>query len=209
MPIVFPLSLPTVNEAASLTMRPRSVVGISQSPFTLQQQIQVHPGQAWEIDISMPVMERVNAAEWFAFKLKMNGMEGTALVGDPTGQTARGTASTTPGTPVVNGADQVGNVLALGGLPAAETGYLLTGDYIQLGTGSDTHLHQVLNDVNTDGGGLATLDIWPKLRIAPANGAAVLVANAKGLFRLNKNAMDWSAIPGPFYNMSFGFVEAL
>ena len=102
------------------------------------------------------------------------------LLGDPIGATPRGSASSAPGTPVVNGASQTGDTLSIDGLPASATGYLKAGDYIQLGSGTGAQLYKVLDDVDSNASGEADLTIWPDLRSSPADDATVVVSNAKG-----------------------------
>jgi hypothetical protein len=131
------------------------------------------------------------------------------LLGDPNAATPRGSAATTAGTPVVNGASQTGDELAIDGLPVSATGYLKAGDYIQLGTGTSSQLYKVLDDVDSNASGEATLQIWPDLRSSPADGATVVVANAKGLFQLSTPTTDWAIDNAGFYSMAFGAVETL
>ena len=137
----------------------------------------------FEAEIELPPMTRDEAELWDAFFLKLNGMKGTFLFGDPAGATPRGSASSTPGTPVVMGVSQTGNELTIDGLPLSVNGYLKAGDYIQLGSSSTSKLHKVLDDVNTNGSGEATLTIWPNLRASPADNDPVVVSNAQGPFR--------------------------
>jgi hypothetical protein len=153
-------------------------------------------------------MNRAQAEEWFSFLVKLNGQYGTFLLGDPH-SAPRGSASSTPGTPVVNGASQTGAELAIDGLPASATGYLKAGDYIQLGAGSTATLHKVLNDVNSNGSGEATLDIWPDLRSSPADDAAVVISNAVGVFRLAANEIGVDINEIEFFGITFAAVEAL
>ena len=154
-------------------------------------------------------MNRENAEEWVAFLMKLYGQKGTFLLGDPLGGTARGSASSAAGTPVVNGASQTGGTLAIDGLPASATGYLKAGDYIQLGSAATAQLYKVLNDADSNGSGEATLDIWPNLRSSPADGSTVVVANAKGVFRLASNESNWNINNLAFYGITFGAVESL
>jgi len=209
MAITYPLSTPTNKTIATVRLIARNVVGVSTSPFNFKQQTYQFSGQRWEADISLPAMKRDDAEEWVSFLMKLYGQKGTFLLGDPNGGTARGSASTTAGTPVVNGASQTGGTLAIDGLPASATGYLKAGDYIQLGSGSTSQLYKVLNDADTNGSGEVTLDIWPNLRSSPADGATVVVANAKGVFRLNDNATNWDINTSSFYGITFGAVESL
>lgn len=209
MAITYPLSTPTNKTIAAIRLTAKNVVGVSTSPFNFKQQTYQFQGQRWEADITLPQMNRENAEEWVAFLMKLYGQKGTFLLGDPLGGTARGSASSAAGTPVVNGASQTGGTLAIDGLPASATGYLKAGDYIQLGSAATAQLYKVLNDADSNGSGEATLDIWPNLRSSPADGATVVVADAKGVFRLASNESNWNINNLAFYGITFGAVESL
>lgn len=209
MTISYPLALPTVTGIAQITLRGVNAVAISQSPFTFKQQVIAHQGQKWEAEVTLPAQDRSTAETWIAFLMSLQGARGTFLMGDPNGATARGSASTTAGTPVINGAGQTGQQLDIDGLPASATGYLLAGDYIQLGGGSSATLHKVLQDVNTNSSGEATLDLWPYVRTSPADGSAVVVSSCKGVFRLSSNQSDFSVNSASTYGISFAAVESV
>ncbi len=89
------------------------------------------------------------------------------------------------------------------------TDVLKRGDWLQIGTGSSTHLHKVVQDVAPDISGNATLEIWPRLRSAPADNAAIVISSAKGLWRLPENRREWSIGGGGLFNIRFSAVEAL
>ena len=209
MAITYPLSTPTNKTVAEITLIARNVVGVSTSPFTFKQQTYQFSGQRWEADIKLPPMQRDNAEQWVTFLTSLYGQKGTFLLGDPLGGTAQGSASTTAGTPVVNGASQTGDTLAIDGLPASATNYLKAGDYIQLGSAATAQLYKVLTDTSSNGSGEATLDIWPNLRSSPADGSTVVISNAKGVFRLNDNASSWNINNMGLYGIAFGAVESL
>lgn len=130
-------------------------------------------------------------------------------MGDPNGATARGSASSSAGTPVVKGASQTGSSLIIDGVPASATGYLKAGDYISLGTGTSTRLYKVLDDANSNGSGEVTVEIFPDLRTSPADDATVTVASAKGTWRLTSNQTDWSIDTISLYGLTFACEEAL
>jgi len=209
MSISYPLTLPSVG-IRTVRFRPVTVVGVSRSPFTFQHQNQVHAGQAWVADVVLRAMARAEAEAWIATLLALNGKQGTFLLGDPAGKNPRGSGS---GSPVVSGAGQAGQTLSTSGWTASAQGVLLKGDWIQLGgTGSPVtpkRIHRVLNDVNADGGGLATIDIWPRLRESPLNGSAVVLTNTVGTFMLDSNEMPYEVEPGPMYSIDFGAIEDL
>ena len=205
----YPLTFPTQTGVTSVEITATDVVSISESPFTFSQQVVRHAGARWSATITIPPVKRSDSEYWNAFLLRLRGQFGTFLLGDPNAATPRGSAATTAGTPVVNGASQTGNELAIDGLPASATGYLKAGDYIQLGSGSTARLYKVLEDVDTNASGEATLNLWPDLRSSPADDAAVVVSNAKGLFRMATNDATWTINNAGFYSISFAAVEAL
>lgn len=173
-----------------MDLRGRAVVAHSRSPFTGEGDVQVHAGQWWEIEITLPTMDRAEAEAWNTFLLKLNGREGTFLIGDRSSDTPRGSAG---GTPLVKGASQTGNDLNTDGWPASQTGVLLAGDYIGLGSVATARLYKVLDDASSDGAGDATLTLWPEITAAtsPADNAAIVTSSAVGLFRLASNEMPW------------------
>jgi hypothetical protein len=209
MALSYPLNTPTNIGIANITFSAENAVTISQSPFTFQQQVVAHPGQRWAASIALPPMKRQDAEYWVAFLLSLKGQIGTFLLGDPNCVTAQGSASTAPGTPVVEGANQTGGSLAISGLPASATGYLLPGDYIQIGSASTTQLYKVLTQVDSDASGGATLDIWPNLRGSPPNSSLVTISNTKGKFRLSNNIQQWQINEISSYGITFDCVEAL
>lgn len=206
MAISYPLALPTTTGIAKIRISANNVVGVSQSPFTSKQQVYKFSGQFWEAEISLPPMKRADAEYWISFLLKLNGSYGTFLLGDPNGATARGVAT---GAPLVKGASQTGSELITDGWTTSTTGILKAGDYIQLGSGSAAKLHKVLDDVDSNSSGEATLTLWPDLRSAPSDNAAIIVSGAKGLFRLSTNQQDWDVNEASIYGMTFPAREAL
>ena len=209
MAITYPLALPTHTGIAQIELRAINAVAYSRSPFTFSGQAHAYAGQMWQADISLPPMQRADAEQWIAWLISLRGQLGTFLIGDPSAATPRGLASSLAGTPVVSGAGQTGGSLNITGASRNKTGWLLAGDYIQLGSGSSSTLHKVLQNVNTDGSGNATLDLWPHIRTAPASGSTVVVSNAKGLFRLSTNEQSWSVNEASIYGVTFGAMEAI
>ena len=209
MAISYPLNTPTNIGIANITLMAESAVAISQSPFTFQQQVVAHPGQRWAASISLPPMKRQDAEYWVAFLLSLKGQVGTFLLGDPNCFDAQGSASSVAGTPRVKGAGQSGDTLNIDGLPLSATGYLLPGDYIQLGSGGSATLYKVLTQVNSNGSGEATLDIWPNLRTSPSDNSLVVVSSTKGRFRLKDNVTQWNINEISTYGITFDCMEAL
>jgi hypothetical protein len=110
---------------------------------------------------------------------------------------------------LVKGASQTGSELITDGWTTSTTGILKAGDYIQIGGGAAAKLHKVLDDVNSNSSGEATLTLWPDLRSAPSDNAAIVVSGAKGVFRLSTNQSDWDVNEASIYGMTFPAREAL
>lgn len=206
MAITYPLIFPASPGIARLRITPRSVVSMTQSPFTGQQQVYKHQGQWWEAEVTLPAMSRAEAEVIIAFLLSLDGRYGTFLMGDPIGTAPRGIGT---GTPLVNGGSQTGQDLVTDGWTTSQTGIVKAGDWIQIGTGSATKLHKVLVDANSNSSGQATLTLFPKLRSSPSDNQAIYVNNTKGLWRLASNEMPYDIDEASIYGLTFACVEAL
>jgi len=206
MAISYPVTFPASIGVSSINIRAKTVVGVSSSPFTGQQQVYKHQGQWWEAEVSLPPMKRDEAEQVVAFLIKMNGQYGTFLMGDFLSTAPRGIGT---GTPLVNGASQAGDELVTDGWTVSTTGILKAGDWIQLGSASTSTLHKVLDDVTSDGSGNATLNIFPNLRSSPDNNAAITISSPKGRWRLASNETDYAIDNASIYGMTFACIEAL
>ena len=206
MPISYPRALPTHTGIRQITLRAVNVTALSESVFTLRQQVFKHSGERWEAEVTLPQMARSDAEQWVAWLLSMRGREGTFLLGYPLGATPRGSAG---GTPRVNGASQTGDSISIDGCTASQTGWLKAGDYIQLGSGAGSSLHKVLQDVSSNGAGQATIDVWPSIRTAPADNSTVVVSASKGVFRLATSSTEWSINEIAHWGIVFPAVEAI
>lgn len=206
MTITFPLDMPTDN-IASIEVMETAAVASGTSPFTFQQEVQAHQGQLMSFRVTLIPMYRAAAEEWIAFFRQLNGMEGTFLLYPYHAAIARGVAT---GSPAVDGDDQTGRVLATTGWSSSTSNILRKGDYISIGSGAATRLHAVMTDVDSDGSGDASLDIWPRLRETPDDEAAISVTNPKGIFRLTSNSAQHSISNALIYTgMSFTCREAM
>jgi len=206
MAISYPVTFPASIGVSSINIRAKTVVGVSSSPFTGQQQVYKHQGQWWEAEVSLPPMKRDEAEQVVAFLIKMNGQYGTFLMGDFLSTAPRGIGT---GTPLVNGASQSGDELVTDGWTVSTTGILKAGDWIQLGSASTSTLHKVLDDVTSDGSGNATLNIFPNLRSSPGDNAVITISSPKGRWRLASNETDYAIDNASIYGMTFACIEAL
>jgi hypothetical protein len=198
------ISLPTTPSApATIDFTATDIAAVSISPFTGQQQVQDWQ-QGWqEWSVSMPPLPPASARAWVAFLKGLRGQVNVFQLGDPLAVAPRGSGA---GTPVVNGAGQKGFTLNVRGLTPGASGVLLIDDYLQIGY----RLYSVtLSDVDADGSGNATINIWPSLRESPADGDALILNNTKGLWRLKSNARKWSETTARVYGVQFDIREAL
>jgi hypothetical protein len=206
MAISYPLSMPTNTRIRSIELRAVNAVAYSRSPFTFAGQAFAYAGQMWQADVTLPPMKRADAEQWVAWLVSLRGSLGTFLLGDPLGCVARGVAT---GTPLIKGGSQTGGTINIDGATSGVTGWLKAGDYVQIGSGGTARLHKVLQDANSDGSGNVTLELWPHVRTAPADNAAVTVSSAKGLFRLASNEQAWSINEASIYGITFSAMEAV
>lgn len=194
MAISYPLTIPSYTGIRSVELRMVNSVALSRSPFTLSTQAHKYAGQMWQADITLPAMDYINAAKWFAWLGSLNGQYGTFLLGDPRRCTARGTATTA----TITGSAGDSSVTV------TMIGTLLAGDYFQLGSGSTARLYMVLQDRSGSG----TMEIWPSLR-ATASSATATIATPRGLFRLSSNETIRTADEIGRYGITFGAMEAI
>lgn len=204
MTISFPLSLPSSGGGfLKYTVYAMPAAGVVSSPFTYQGQVQEYDGDGWLLQADCAYMDRETAAPWVAFLASLRGTRGTFLAGDPKVTTPLGTGA---GVPQVNGGSQTGSTLATDGWTAGSSGVLLAGDYIQVGQ----RLYMVLQDVDADGSGEATIDIYPSLRESPGDNEYLIMENPKGLFRLSEGQYAlYQVQANGAYAISFSAVEAL
>ena len=199
MAITYPLTLPTVTGIRSIKCTMVNATAYSESPFTFAGQTHAYTGERWEADITLPRMKRAQAEQWISFLISLRGRFGSFLLNDPDATSPRGTATAA----TISGA--AGDRTVSATVTSGDT--LLAGDYIQLGTGSDSTLHKVIQDF-TGTGSAANLEIWPSLRKTRSAVSADLTSSS-GLFRLASNETSWSADEVSTYGITFGAVEVV
>ena len=205
MSITYPLSFPSYMLPTKVEWVDINVVGVSRSPYTGKGQRYDWEAAWFTGTIYFPAFGNENADDAHGFLTSLRGRLGTMLVRGTYARTApRGTA---PGTPLVDGASQTGLELDTRGWTPSQTGILLRGDFIQLGTGSSSRLHKVMADADSDGSGDATLDIWPPLRTSPSDGQTVIISSPVGLFSLDTNRPGWNQTPPNNVQFSMPIVE--
>jgi len=184
MAISYPIDLP-LNDVAEINVRPRNSSTFQASPFTGRGQVQEYEGAWWEATLVYRSIDRTLAQPVIGALDSLKGPVGTFVIPFPGYASPLGTASTVPSSPTVNGSGQAGSdELIVTSAPVSETGWLLVGDIIQVGPSNRPHWHRVLADVDTDGSGNATIDVWPPIREGTISGDSVSFSAPLCLFRL-------------------------
>lgn len=202
MSLVFPLSLPRVAAIESMDIGMVDSVGYAESPYTFTAETQENPGKRFDADVALVPQYRASAEAWVTFLAALRGRRGTFLMGDQLGKNPRGAAT---GSPLVKGAGQLGQTLVIDGVPASTPGWMMEGDWIQIGAGATARLHKVLETVNSNGSGEVTLSLWPGHAIghAPADNAVITVRNTVGVWRLASNVRKYKQGAGQLIGISF------
>ena len=209
--ITYPLTAPSISGLGpqDFSMHEVNVVGETESPFSLGQQIQQWSGQAWRIEANLPPMLLAQAEQWIAFLGALFGKYGTFLMGDYNRTTPQGPLS---GSPLSSGgANTAGlNQLSVRNAPLSITNWAVAGDYIQLtAPSSPQRLYKILQNASTDGSGNVTLQIFPNLRENVPDGTSIITSNCKGTFRLQDNTFVWKLDKNKVYSISFKAKEAI
>jgi hypothetical protein len=200
------VSLPTSRERRMVEWNLFDAVATVPSTFTGQVQAQQWPGaDALSGTMTLPLLTQVQADDWLAFLKECRGMANAFQIGDPLKTTPNGSVA---GTPLVDNTVSGGNAamsqtLGIKGFTASATKVLARNDWIQFGY----RLHSVLEDVNADSSGNATVPIWPSIREVPTDSSAIITSNTVGLFRLAQNKRTWSANETRLTSLSFQIQE--
>ncbi|MGE0270294.1 MAG: hypothetical protein AB7M05_08900 [Alphaproteobacteria bacterium] len=177
-----------------------------ESPLSGSVQTLEMPGARWTASYELPPMKRATAAAWQAFFVRLRGQAGRFYGYDPDARAPQGVAT---GTPLVNGASQTGSSLITDGWSVSVTGILKAGDYVAFDTGvTSRELHMVVEDVNSNASGEATLSIEPPIRISPADNAPIILSSASCVMMLATPESAWDANEMSVYGIAFEAVEA-
>jgi len=161
------------------------------------------PGDKWVATMTFANRVGTDARRLWAFVTSLRGRSGRFYFTPFDHCTPFGVVG---GTPLVKGADQTGSQLLIDGCTASCTGWLLAGDYFQVGD----ELKLITADVNTDSGGNATLNFVPPLRTSPADNAAIITSNPSCIMMLSDDQQARAQVqPGKIYALSLSCEEAL
>jgi hypothetical protein len=159
-------------------------------------------GARWIATYNLTLHKRAEIAELQAFLIKLRGQANTFYGYDPDAKTPRGVAT---GSPKVNGSSQTGTTLITDGWTASTTNILRIGDYIQV----NNELKQIVQDVNSDSGGNATLTFEPPLRFSPADDDDITTSQASAIMRLSSDEIFWNVDKRNLYKIAFSGLEVI
>lgn len=178
------ITFPTVG-IRSMTMRLRSAVAMSQSPFTFDQQVYQHQGVVWEAEITLPPLKQSDAKAVEAFLARCRGMKETFMLGNP-----------------------LHNIVATGAITSASIGdTTVTGTLTGAGVGDYFQINNSLHIITALGSG--EFEIMPPMRDAVSVSTSLDFSLPKGEWRLATNEVNWSINEASIYGFTFPIIEAL
>lgn len=203
------LTMPTTPNFMAATFSLIANTQVFSSPLVKTVQTLELPGALWSVTYTLPLMKWDTAAPWQGFLAELMGASGTFYGFDPSRTSPRGIYSSGSDTPLASAADQTGKSLTTDGWRNGGTGLLLPGDYFEVIADSEKELHMITSQVDSDGGGLATLNFVPPLRSSPLNNAVITLTDPLVKMRLvDDNQATWSNIAPDFVEQkSFSAVE--
>jgi len=151
-------------------------------------QITTYPDRRWAMQINVIPQRGANLRLWALAAFQLSTLSNVFAYGPPH-YSAPGTGYA-GSNPLVSGADQLGLSLVVDGLPNS-TPILSVGDFCSFDTVStqgntNRQLNMVTMAVNSDGGGVATLNLLLPIRQAPADDATVNILTPTAFFRSAK-----------------------
>ena len=162
---------------ASIERRLVTATSQTPSPFTGSAEVQDWGGEWWEYDIEFAAQSGPLARSVSAALTALGSGRGLLLFADPSIE-----AKTLAQTITLQLAISGGNLLQTQGWPPSLPA-VSSGDFISIGTGRDTRLHQVGFDVVANANGQAALTIFPGIRSGLPAGTVVEVNQPKVLLR--------------------------
>jgi hypothetical protein len=200
MPISLPASHWCVRASFGLEANTQSFG----NPFNKNQQRLILSPGIWTATYTIRRMRKNEqmALDFISFFLQCQGMANTFDAYDPDRRTPQGIAT---GTPLVKGANQSGNTLAIDGCTPSTAVWLKAGDYFSV----NGEMKQLTANASTNGSGETTLTFQPPLRSKPADNAPLTVTGVTCTMILTDDRQGiWEAdVNGIYDEKTFSAVE--
>ncbi len=167
----------------NMTLRLKSAVSMSQSPFTFDQQTYQHQGVRWECEVTLSPLSKSDAKEVEGFLFGLRGMANTFKLGHPLHNTTAsgnitGNANSSKVTASITGAS--------------------VGDYFEYAD----HLYVITSISGSDYG------IMPPLR-SSASSSTVDFTYPKSTWRLATNEVEFNSDVSGFQTFTIPLIESL
>lgn len=183
----YPVDVP-IDFIDEIEVEKVDVASLQVATFTGRDRPQEFEGDYWRMEMRYSNIGPEEGREMSAFIASLRGPIGTFVIPFPGYGSPRGAAATNLSSPLVNGAGQAGNrVLNVKNAPISLTSWLLPGDIMQVGPETRPHWHEVLEAVDTDENGLASVPIWPAVRNDAAANDPITLENPLCLMRMTSS----------------------
>lgn len=165
------------------------------------------PGDKWVCNYTYSNLMGVKARKMRAFLASLKGVSGR-FYGIPYDH--KNPSGNPEGNPLVKGANQTGESLTIDGCSPNITGWLLAGDYFQVGN----ELKIITEDCNTNANGETLLVFEPPLRTSPTDNAQIITRTPKCIMMCSDDTQArWSAQIGSadskLYAFTLSGIEAI
>ncbi len=207
MSISYPRTLPSVPIKSS-----RFGLNINQAVFesSLSRKVTIQSHAAgltdrWEGVFSTAELDPAQVAELSAWLVSLKGREKNFYAYDPDRRTPRGSAVSQTSAPLTKGGWQIGNTMLSDGWSPSQVGLLMPGDYIQIGS----NFHMIMEPVNSDASGQATLSFEPVIKTSPTDNAAIVFENPVLVARLGAVVEGWETGANKTGTISFSWEEVI
>ncbi len=195
MPITLPTTAVPVSITTRLVSHRRNLRPTFNGPETRVRRL----GSRWAADIEMQPMPYTEA---MAYVAALTSAEADTVVFElPQPEFVVGV----PGSPLVNGASQLGSLLDLDGFAPS---YVATvGQWFNLTVSGQLYLYQVATEKMASADVMADLAINPMIRRSPADNSAVNFSAPKIEGFLSGDETSWTLDRGMFVGLSFTITE--
>ena len=173
------------------------------SEFSGQMQTVEYGGGFWQASFTLSGMkgDGADGLAWKAFFAALRGRNGRFYAYDLDKRTISYTGASI-GTPLVNGANQIGNMLVTDGWTNSIV--IKAGSYIEF----NSEYKMITEDVTVDGSGNATLPIFPAMRASPPDNEPIVTTNPKCLMMLDNTNQQWQSDAAKVVDITFTAREA-
>ena len=160
---------------------------IFESPLSGAVQTKELPGAKWRAILRFNLLTGNEFREMSAFLVSLRGSSGRFYLNDHSMEIPRGIAT---GTPLINGASQVGSTLITDGWTPSQTNIMKAGDQLHFDNlNGYRELKMVIADVDSDSGGNAVLNIEPPIMAFPVDDEAITVNSAQTIMTLTTDSI--------------------